>query len=305
MPSFKAKRFLFKLFSLVSVIRGYNILVLVLAQYLAAIFIFSPKNTLRSVVFDVDLLYIVLASICVVAAGYIINNFYDAKVDRINRPLKTGIDNYVKQSTKLKLYFTLNFLGFIFGLFISGRAALFFAIYIFAIWFYSHKLKKYPFTGLVSATILTILPFFAVFVYFQNFSKIIFVHAIFLFLVIMVRELLKDLQNMKGAIVNDYDTFPVVYGEVKTKQLSIFLLLLTLFPVVVLFSYPALSYMRYYFYFALIVLVFLGFYLWKSTETKQYRMMHNVLKVLLLIGVFSLIFIDTSLIVEKVIDRLN
>ncbi|PQJ69301.1 MULTISPECIES: geranylgeranylglycerol-phosphate geranylgeranyltransferase [Polaribacter] len=305
MPSFKAKRFLFKLFSLVSVIRGYNILVLVLAQYLAAIFIFSPKNTLRSVVFDVDLLYIVLASICVVAAGYIINNFYDAKVDRINRPLKTGIDNYVKQSTKLKLYFTLNFLGFIFGLLISGRAALFFAIYIFAIWFYSHKLKKYPFTGLVSATILTILPFFAVFVYFQNFSKIIFVHAIFLFLVIMVRELLKDLQNMKGAIVNDYDTFPVVYGEVKTKQLSIFLLLLTLFPVVVLFSYPALSYMRYYFYFALIVLVFLGFYLWKSTETKQYRMMHNVLKVLLLIGVFSLIFIDTSLIVEKVIDRLN
>ncbi|WP_158840677.1 geranylgeranylglycerol-phosphate geranylgeranyltransferase [Polaribacter sp. L3A8] len=305
MPSFKAKRFLFKLFSLVSVIRGYNILVLVLAQYLAAIFIFSPKNTLRSVVFDVDLLYIVLASICVVAAGYIINNFYDAKVDRINRPLKTGIDNYVKQSTKLKLYFTLNFLGFIFGLLISGRAALFFAIYIFAIWFYSHKLKKYPFTGLVSATILTILPFFAVFVYFQNFSKIIFVHAIFLFLVIMVRELLKDLQNMKGAIVNDYDTFPVVYGELKTKQLSIFLLLLTLFPVVVLFSYPALSYMRYYFYFALIVLVFLGFYLWKSTETKQYRMMHNVLKVLLLIGVFSLIFIDTSLIVEKVIDRLN
>lgn len=305
MLSFRVKRLLFKLLSLVSVIRGYNILVLILAQYLAAIFIFSPKNTLRSVVFDVDLLYIVLASICVVAAGYIINNFYDVKVDRINRPLKTGIDNYVKQSTKLKLYFTLNFLGFIFGLLISVRAALFFAIYIFAIWFYSHKLKKYPFTGLVSATVLTILPFFAVFVYFQNFSKIIFVHAIFLFLVIMVRELIKDLQNMKGAIVHDYDTFPVVYGEVKTKQLSIFLLLLTLFPVVVLFSYPALSYMRYYFYFALIVIVFLGFYLWKSTETKQYRMMHNVLKVLLLIGVFSLIFIDTSLIVEKVIDRLN
>ena len=128
---------------------------------------------------------------------------------------------------------------------------MFFAIYIFAIWFYSHKLKKYPFTGLVSATVLTILPFFAVFVYFKNFSKIIFVHAFFLFLVLMVRELIKDLQNMKGAIVNDYDTFPVFYGEKKTKQLSIFLLLLTLIPVVILFSYPALSYMRYYFYFAL------------------------------------------------------
>jgi len=305
MLSFKVKRTVFKLLSLVSVIRGYNILVLVLAQYLAAIFVFSPKKSLRSIVFDMNLLYIVLASICVVASGYIINNFYDAKVDRINRPLKTGIDNYVKQSIKLKLYFTLNFLGFLFGLLISVKAALFFAIYIFAIWFYSHKLKKYAFTGLVSATVLTLLPFFAVFVYFHNFSKIIFGHAVFLFLVIMVRELLKDLQNMKGAIVNDYDTFPVVYGEIKTKKLSILLLVLTLFPVVFLFSYPAISYMRYYFYFALLTLFFVGIYLWKSTETKQYRMMHNLLKILLLIGVFSLIFIDTSLIVEKVIDRLN
>ncbi|KGL61896.1 ubiquinone biosynthesis protein UbiA [Polaribacter sp. Hel1_85] len=278
---------------------------MVLAQYLAAIFIFSPKKYVRSIVLDVDLFYIVLASICVVASGYIINNFYDVKVDRINRPLKSNLDNYVKQSTKLKLYFTLNFIGFVFGYLISWKAALFFASYIFAIWFYSHKLKKYPFTGLVSATVLTILPFFAVFVYYKNFSKIIFVHAVFLFLVLMVRELLKDLQNMKGAIVNDYATFPVFYGEKKTKQLSIFLLVLTLFPVIILFSYPALSYMRYYFYFALIVLIFLGFYLWNSTETNQYRMMHNVLKVLLLIGVFSLIFIDTSLIVEKVIHRLN
>ena len=71
----------------------------------------------------------------------------------------------------------------------------------------------------------------------------------------MVRELLKDLQNMKGAIVNNYDTFPVVYGEQKAKQLSILLLLLTVFPIVILFTYPALSYMRYYFYFALIILV--------------------------------------------------
>ncbi len=305
MLSFKVKKSIFKLLSLVSVIRGYNILVLVLAQYLAAIFVFSPKKSLRNIIFDVDLLYIVLASVCVVASGYIINNFYDAKVDRINRPLKAGLDNYVKQSTKLKLYFTLNFLGFIFGCLISVKAALFFAIYIFAIWFYSHKLKKYPFTGLVSATVLTILPFFAVFVYFQNFSKIIFVHAIFLFLVLMVRELLKDLQSMKGAIVNNYETFPVFYGEVRTKQLSIFLLILTLFPIVALFSYPALSYMRYYFYFALFVLVFLGFYLWNSSETKHYILMHNVLKILLLIGVFSLIFIKPELIVEKVIDRLN
>ena len=302
---FKLKNTFLKFLSLLSVIRGYNILVLILAQYLAAIFIFSQKKTLRNTIFDVDLLYIILATICVVAAGYIINNFYDVQLDSITRPLKTRMHNYVRQSTKLKLYFILNFLGFTFGILISWRAALFFAIYIFAIWFYSHKLKKYPLTGLIAVTVLTILPFFAVFIYFKNFSTIIFVHAIFLFLVIMVRELLKDLQNMKAAIIHNYTTFPVAYGEKKTKLVSIFLLILTVLPTVTLFRYPALSAMKYYFYFALTVLFILGVCLWRSTETKHYRMMHNVLKALLLIGVFSLIFIDTSLIVEKVIDRLN
>ena len=117
-----------------------------------------------------------------------------------------------------KLYFFLNFTGFLFGYLVSWRAALFFAVYTFAIWFYSHKLKKYPFLGLFSATVLTILPFFAIFIYYKNFSKIIFVHAIFLFLVLMVRELIKDLQNLKGALANNYSTFPVTYGERKTKQ---------------------------------------------------------------------------------------
>tara|TARA_B110000902_G_scaffold81323_1_gene96514 strand:- start:996 stop:1913 length:918 start_codon:yes stop_codon:yes gene_type:complete len=305
MSSSKTKTFLKKIFSLLSVIRGYNILVLIIAQYLASIFVFSSGNSIRNVIFDFDLLYIVLASVCVVAAGYIINNFYDVKLDRINRPLKTGLDNYVKQETKLKLYFFLNFLGFTFGLFVSWRSALFFSVYIFGIWFYSHKLKRHPFTGLISATTLTILPFFAIFVYYKNFSKIIFVFAIFLFLVIMVRELIKDLENIKGALANNYKTFSVVYGEVKTKQLSLLLLLFTSFPVAVLLSYPALGYMRYYFYLSIFTLIFVGVYLWKFTQQKEYTFLHNILKLLLLTGVFCLVFIDTSLLLEKVIDRLN
>ena len=226
-------------------------------------------------------------------------------MDRINRPLKTGLDNYVRQETKLRLYFFLNFVGFLFGFFVSWKAGFFFAVYIFGIWFYSHKLKKYPFTGLISATSLTLMPFFVIFVYYKNFSDIIFIHATFLFLVIMVRELIKDLQNMKGAIANNYETFPVVYGEKKTKMFSILLLLLTLIPIFFMFEYPALSDMKYYFYFALVTLLFVAFYLWKSTERNQYRFLHNVLKLLLLIGVLCLVFIDTSLLLEKVIERLN
>ncbi len=294
-----------KFLSLFSVVRGYNILVLIAAQYLAAIFIFSEKKTLFPILLDWHLLYLVLATVCVVAAGYIINNFYDVKADRINRPLKSGLDAQIKQETKLSLYFLLNFIGFAFGWLVSWRAALFFAMYIFVIWFYSHKLKRFPLIGLISATVLTILPFFVIFVHFKNFSVVIFIHAIFLFLIIMARELIKDLENMKGALVSNYKTFPVAYGEHKTKQLIAFIIVLTFAPTIVLFNYPGIAYMKYYFYFACIILVFIAFYIFKANNKKQYQMLHNILKILLLVGVFSLLLIDKSLLLDKVINKLS
>ncbi|CAM1334000.1 geranylgeranylglycerol-phosphate geranylgeranyltransferase [Tenacibaculum aestuariivivum] len=305
MNRLKINKTIKKTLSLLSVIRGYNILVLIAAQYLAAIFIFSDYKSIKPVLFDWHLLYLVIATICVVASGYIINNFYDKDADKINRPIKSNLDSYVKQETKLSLYFTLNFVGFIFGWLVSWRAALFFAVYIFGIWFYSHKLKKHPFIGLISVTILTILPFFVIFVHYKNFSKVIFVHAIFLFLIILIRELIKNLENIKGAIINNYNTFPVKYGEKKTKKLIILLMILTLLPIGILFNYPAIEYMKYYFYLAAIVLVIIGFYTWTATETNQYRLLHNILKILLLIGVFSLLFIDKSLILDKVVIALD
>ena len=305
MSNLKTKTLVKKIFSLLSVIRGYNILVLIAAQYLAAIFIFSEQKSVKIVLFDWHLLYLVIATATTVAAGYIINNFYDKKSDKVNRPIKTGIDSYIKQETKLSLYFSLNFIGFGFGFLVSWKAAFFFAIYIFSIWFYSHKLKKYPFIGLLSATTLTILPFFVIFIHYKNFSKVIFVHAIFLFLIIMIRELIKKLENIKGAIINNYNTFPVKYGEKNTKKLIILLMFLTFVPVAVLYNYPAIEYMKYYFYLAAIVLFFIGFYTWKASKTNQYRLLHNILKILLLIGVFSLLFIDKSLILDKVAIALD
>lgn len=294
-----------KVFSLLSVIRGYNIIVLIATLYLAAIFILSDNNSAKTTLLDLHLHYIILANICVIAGGYIVNNFYDVQLDRINRPIKYGLDNYVKQETKLTIYFILNFLGFFFGWLISWRAAVFFAFFIFGIWFYSHKLKKLPFLGLLSVTILTILPFFSLFVYYRNFSKIIIIHAFFLFFIIMARELVKELENLKGAIVSNYKTFPIVYGEKKSKQFFIFLLILTLIPVAITYKYPAFRYMKYYFYLAGVVLIFSGIFITKACTKNQYRFLHNILKILLLIGSFSLLFIDKSLILEKVVTILN
>tara|TARA_R110001583_G_scaffold123127_3_gene274520 strand:+ start:10167 stop:11099 length:933 start_codon:yes stop_codon:yes gene_type:complete len=290
-----------KVLSLFSVVRGYNILLIVIAQYLASIFIFSPEKSLRHVLLDLDLYFIVLATICVIASGYIINNFYDSESDKINKPLKFKIDGIINQRIKLRIYFLLNFLGVGFGFLVSWRAALFFSVYIFLIWFYSHKLKKYPLTGLFSAAILSILPFFAIFVYYKNFSEIIFTHAAFLFFVLLIRELVKDLERVKGDFVFNYQTITVKYGEYFTKILITFLTLLTLNPIYFLLKYPEIGGMKYYFYASILILILFVLFLWFSKSKRQYTILHLLLKLLILAGVFSLALIDYSVIINRLL----
>jgi len=193
-----------KLLSLFSVVRGYNILIIVVAQYLTSIFILAPNIRLRNVILDPNLFVIVLASAGVIAAGYIINSFYDNEKDLINRPQKTMLDRLVSQQTKLTGYFILNFVSVVLASYVSFRAVLFFSVYIFVIWFYSHKLKKYPIIGNMVAAVLAITPFFAIFIYYKNFAEVIFVHAAFLFLILMIREMIKDLGNVKGDLAYIY-----------------------------------------------------------------------------------------------------
>ncbi|MDF1516790.1 MAG: geranylgeranylglycerol-phosphate geranylgeranyltransferase [Lutibacter sp.] len=290
-----------KLLSLFSVVRGYNIALIVIAQYLASIFIFSPEKELRHVLLDINLYFIVLSTICVIASGYIINNFYDFEADKINRPVKATIDSIVTQKTKLQIYFVLNFLGVIFAFLVSWRAALFFSVYIFLIWFYSHKLKKYPLTGLFSAAILAILPFFAVFVYYKNFSEIIFTHAAFLFFILLIRELIKDLEGIKGDFIHNYQTIAVKYGEHFTKILITILVILTLNPIYFLLKYPEIGGMKYYFYVSGVVLFLFVLFLWFSKSKNNYTLLHFVLKLMLLAGVFSLALIDYSVIINKIL----
>ena len=290
-----------KVLSLFSVVRGYNISLIVIAQYLAAVFIFAPEKSLMNILFDIDLYFIVVSTICVIAAGYIINNFYDAETDIINRPLKAKIDGIVSQKIKLRFYFLLNFLGFLIGFLVSWRAALFFSIYIFLIWLYSHKLKKYPLTGLFSAAILAILPFFAVFVYYKNFSEIIFTHAAFLFFILLTRELVKDLERIKGDFAQNYQTIAVKYGEHFTKILITILVVLTLNPIYFLLKYPEIGGMKYYFYATIIILGLFLILLWFSKNKRNYILLHLILKFLILAGVFSLALIDYSVIINRIL----
>ncbi|MBU2975379.1 geranylgeranylglycerol-phosphate geranylgeranyltransferase [Zobellia sp. B3R18] len=301
MLSRKNRLLLLKVFSLFSVVRGYNILMIVLAQYLASIYILAHQLPVREVVFDLNLFIIVIASALVVASGYIINNFYDAEKDLINKPRKSMIDRFVGQQFKLTTYFILNFLAVIAASYVSFKAVFFFSAYIFGIWFYSHKLKKMPFVGnFVSAT-LAIAPFFAVFVYYKNFENVIFVHAMFLFLLILAREMIKDLENIKGDLAQNYKTIPILYGGKVSKTLISVLILLTLVPSLLLILKFDVGYMHYYFMACVLLLLLFLVLLVKSKSKKDYVWLHNILKLIIIVGVFSILLIDVDLVLNRIL----
>jgi len=283
------------------VVRGFNLAMIVVAQYITAIFIMAPNQSLSEVLLDRTLFALILASVAAIASGYIINNFYDSEKDSINRPHQVSVEKMVSQNTKLILYFILNISVIIAASYVSFRAVLFFSVYIFAIWFYSHKIKKRPVVGNLTSAILTITPFFAIFLYYKNFSSLIFVFGFYLFLVLSMRELIKDLQNLKGDLLQNYKTIPVVYGEKYAKLMIIVLVVCNVSVTIFLLKSYALERMDYFFYTSISLLFVVLLLLPKAQSRQQYSRIHILLKLLVLLGVFSIVLLNPSLILSKIL----
>ncbi len=285
------KSTIFKFFSLFSVIRLYNILVVILAQYLTAIFILDDQKDLLVTILDPYLFVIILCSSISIASGYIINNFYDYEKDIINRPIRSNIDRSIRKRTKLNLYFSLNILCIILSLYISIRAVIFFLVYNIILWLYSHKLKKILILGNVLSSLLTITPFFAIFLYYKNFSDIILVYALFLFFIILAKDLVKDLENLKGDFTLNYKTIAVVYGEKFSKTAITSIIIINYIIVISLILYFDIGLMFYYYYLCLLVLSFVLFFTWISNDKRDYLIIHNIMRALIILGIFSIILI--------------
>jgi len=296
------KQMMLKLFSMFVVVRGFNLALIVIAQYITAIFIMAPPSqSLSQILLDRSLFALILATVGAIASGYIINNFYDSEKDSINRPHKSTLEQYVSQNTKLIFYFIINFIVVVIASYVSFRSVLFFSIYIFAIWFYSHKIKKMPIIGNLVSAILTITPFFAIFLYYKNYSGLIFIFGFYLFLILSMRELVKDLENLKGDFSLEYKTIPVVYGEKIAKIMIVVLVTVNILVTGYLVKSYDLERMDYFFYGSVSLLCIVTLLVFLAKNQRQYVHIHNLLKLLILLGVFSIILLNPMLILSKLL----
>ncbi len=289
-----AQKILIKLFALFSVVRGYNLIILMLAEYLASLFIFAPEDNPQKILTSYKINGIILISVLCVAAGYIINNFYDLEKDSIKRPMQAYLQKQVSQGFKLTVYTILNASALILAATISWRVFVYFFIYQFLVWFYSHKMNRFALIKNLYLVGLRIMPFFALLIYFENFNFNLFLHASFLTILLLITDIVKDLASKKADLIYNYNSIPIKYGDHLTKIIITSLLLINAFIAFYLLNDYQIGLMKYFFIAAIILFIINGILIWRGKTDQDYKILHYFFKGMIVAGVFSIVLIEIN-----------
>ncbi len=201
-----------KLTLLLGAVRWYNVLLLTAAQYILAFFIFGENRTPEQIFLDRKLHLIVLANAFAVAGAFLINVFYDADKDLVNRSKFATLYRLIGQEYVLNIYVIFCVTAALLALMASLKVFLFMAVFVFILWFYSHKLQKIPLLREVSASLLALAPLLTVWLHFGDMHTGLLLYLGSLFMLSFTREVIKDLQGNKGNIIFGYTTMVVVTG---------------------------------------------------------------------------------------------
>lgn len=283
-----------RFWSLFSVARLYNGLLVVLAQYLSAVYIFGRSFSVAELLLNKDLHLLVGASFLVVSAGYLINQYYDLPKDLINRPMKTMIDLQRSPSSLMRWSALLISVALLLSVLVSFLASLYFLGYFLTIWLYSHRLRSIPLWGSLLSAFLSVSPIAVLFLYYRYFDGTILAFAFFLFVLLWIITLIKDLENLPGDMAVGLRTLATTWGAQKNRHLiQILFAFELLLSGLILYSFE-LSQMRYYFYFTLVSFLMLMVALSFKERLNLYSQMHWFLKLLVFMGVMGILFFDLS-----------
>ncbi len=278
------KKILLKFLGLLSLVKVQNVMALLLAQFIMAHIIYCPKCQILKLLLNQKFILFLFSTATAISAGYIINNFYNLKRDLINRPAKTGLEQQIQTNKKLYLYFALNFLSVISGLFISWRAALFFSFFIFLIWIYSHKLQHKALIHEMANVLLILFPFFGIMLFFKQVNSFLILTGILVAFILFIKELIKNFLTLPGDFAQQIETVLTRYGEKKLNILFYISLLSAYFVSTALYLQTKET--RFPF-FIILLWIILGIIM-ALFKKKKYFQAYQIIKLLIVSGIFSL-----------------
>lgn len=279
-------RFRIFLRSLIKLTRVGNLLIIAIAQFFVAAFVVN-QHSLR----DISLWILSLSTVLIAAGGYIINDYYDVKIDYVNKPHRVVVGKDIARRQAILFHVVLSCLGVALGVLLGWRIL---AVNIFSVlllWWYSNNLKRLALVGNLAVALLTGLSIYAVEILYKTGNQIILLYAAFAFFMTLIREIIKDMEDLKGDTTFGCKTLPIVYGIRKTKLILYGLVLLFLIIVTVVnIIYEPLPF-SYYVFFLYVPLVFVVYRLMRADTTKDFRRLSNLCKIIMLLGILSLAFL--------------
>jgi 4-hydroxybenzoate polyprenyltransferase len=246
------------------------------------------------VFFDLKFFLLSLSTVMIAAAGYIINDYYDIKIDFINKPDRVVIGKSITRRYAILFHTVLSGLGILIGAYVSLWIGAVNIISVFLLWLYSNLLKRLPFVGNLSVAFLTGLSLVLVDLYYHSGNYMIYIYASFAFFMTLIREIIKDMEDLKGDNSFGCKTLPIIWGTRKTKQMIYFLLTVLVITVVVLnFLFTDLP-VSFFIVFVVILYPFLHTII-RADTTKDYYQLSTICKWIMLFGTLSMAFVYRSL----------
>lgn len=298
-------------------IRWPNLLFIVLTQMLFRFFIVpfvyrNPHLANEGIKLSEPLFYLlVLASVCIAAAGYIINDYFDENIDQINKSSRVIIGKYINRRFAILLHAFLSFIGLVLSIYIGYKLSnifipLFNFLAINILLVYSSTFKKKILIGNILISLLTtwVILVLTMAEYrfrispedlvWQRLLKMSFVYAGFAFIISLIREVIKDMEDIKGDLRYGCRTMPIAWGMRVAKVFTavwIAVLVGVLFAILIYVVQLGWWLSALYSFIAIILpLLWVLQKLYKATTSSDFRRLSSAVKLIMLAGILSMLF---------------
>lgn len=291
-----------------NLIRFKNLLMLVLVQVVIKYALFESFQ-IDTTLNRLEFFLLILATICIAAAGNIINDIQDVAIDRINKPEKVLIGKKITEKTGYNYYLILNIIGVGIGFYLANSIgkpsfAALFIVFSALLYLYTTYVKSIAIVGniLVSFLVAMSIVIVGLFDLFPATTEanrvnqstvfiILLEYAFFAFLMTFIREIIKDLEDMDGDKNGGHQTLPILLGRKRTAKV-VFFLTISSIALLVFYMYTKLYQQQLLLlYFLILVigpLIYVSIKVYAAEKKLEFKQLSGLLKLIMVFGILSL-----------------
>lgn len=298
-------------------IRYQNLLMLALMQLIFR-YGFLELQNIPLALADWQYGILVLATVCIAAGGYIINNIFDVQTDTENKPENVIVGKFISETRAYNWYIGFTVIGVAMGFYLSNvinkpSFASIFIVIAATLYFYATSLKQSLLVGnfivalLLSFSVI-IIGIFDLFPITNEENRpvmgllfgILLDYAIFAFIINFIREIVKDLQDVEGDLNQGMNTLPIIFGVKRTAKLVFVLSFIPIICIVYyinsnLFASGLLYATVYGLVLILAPLLYFSTKNWSAVTTQDFHHLSTVLKWILFFGMLSIVVISLNI----------